>query len=380
MSYPNFARLQSLGLKPAHLQKYLSLDSSSSLGRVTAVDRGLCRVVTATSHDAASVEVSGLSSWGDGFVELPIRPTAGLPVAVGDWVTWEESEAPRIDRVIERSSLLSRQSVTSDSSTQVIAANVDVVFVVTAFSTTEKLTSRSLNPRRLERYISAIRDGGALPVVVVNKTDLASGEKGEIDELRRRLRDTEIVLSSAIESDPTDLLTPWLGEGETVAVVGSSGVGKSTLINRLLGQEALVTGAVRDADTKGRHTTTRRLLLRTPGGALVIDTPGMREFGVAFGEGSDAGFPAIAELARRCRFSDCGHESEPGCAIQAAMQCGEIAQEEFESYRELQSESLRQKARHDAYSRHLLNQKHKDFAKKVREVVKQKPGRGGSAD
>jgi ribosome biogenesis GTPase len=252
---------------------------------------------------------------------------------------------------------------------------VDVVFVVAAFSTTEKLTSRALNPRRLQRYVAAIRDGGALPVVLVNKVDLASGEEVEIGEFKRRFPDTEIVYCSALERDPSDALASWLGSGETVAFVGSSGVGKSTLINRLLGLDALETGAVRDVDAKGRHTTTRRLLLRTAGGTLVIDTPGMREFGVALGHGADAGFPAVAELARECRFSDCGHESEPGCAVQAAIERGELPLEELEGYRQLRNESLRQQARHDAYSRHLLNQKHKKFAEMVRAVVKTKPGR-----
>jgi len=255
--------------------------------------------------------------------------TADFP-AVGDWVCLTPSpERAIITRRLNRRSTISRKAAGRAVEEQVVAANVDTIFLVTAFA-------EDLNPRRLERYLTVVRDAGAVPVVILNKTDLSTDPDAEATDVRARLPFVDVLAISAKRGEGLAALDAYLSPAQTVALIGSSGVGKSTLVNRLLGQERLKTAEISDVDGKGRHTTTARHLVELPGGALLIDTPGMRELQPWVEESAvSEAFEDIAELARGCRFSDCAHETEPGCAVLAAVERGELAVERLEHYRHL---------------------------------------------
>lgn len=247
--------------------------------------------------------------------------------AVGDWVVLQ-SEG-RIDAVLPRKSAFVRKAAGDRTEPQVIAANIDRVFIVTSANT-------EFNPRRIERYIAAIWESGASPVLVLNKTDLCEDVDGLIDSLDSAAIGLPVARVSALAHRGADQLSPFLGPQTTVALVGSSGVGKSTLANWLLGRDALDTGGIRLHDAHGRHTTTHRELLALPTGGALIDTPGMRELGLLDDAGGlDASFPDVAQLAEHCRFRDCAHEGEPGCAVTGAVAEGRLPAERLEAYRKL---------------------------------------------
>jgi ribosome biogenesis GTPase len=256
-----------------------------------------------------------------------------LPV-VGDWVVVRPLEGERkalIETVLPRRSAFTRKEAWRRAVEQVVAANVDVAFIVTAFGF-------DLNPRRLERYLTAAWDSGAAPVIVVNKLDLALEPAADLALLETVALGVPVLAVSAATGEGFEALDPHLLPATTIALLGSSGVGKSTLLNRLLGHERQSTGET-DADGRGRHTTTKRELVVLPSGALLLDTPGMRELALwADEEALDATFAEIGQLALQCRFSDCGHELEPGCAVRAAIAGGDLEPERYASYRKLQHE------------------------------------------
>jgi ribosome biogenesis GTPase len=215
---------------------------------------------------------------------------------------------------------------------QVIAANIDVAFLVAALTD-------DLNPRRLERYLVAARDSGAAPVIVLTKADLSSDLENQRISIEEIAAGAPIAVLSAHTGAGLDGLTQWLQPNVTVALLGSSGAGKSTLLNALLGQTAMSTGPTRESDDRGRHTTTHRELFRLDNGALLLDTPGMREFGIASTEESlDLSFDDVTGLIPTCRFSNCAHETEPGCAILAALANGSLSAERWLAYQKLQRE------------------------------------------
>jgi ribosome biogenesis GTPase len=332
-------------------------------------DRGDLRIVRIVEQQrgfyAVDGEFEGLAE-PSGRLRHQADAAADLPV-VGDWVlaaASDGSDRARIEARLERRSSISRKAAGRASAEQVIAANVDTLFVVTAFA-------GDLNPRRVERYLTAVWEGGAVPVVVVNKSDLAADAATAAGGLRDRLPFVDVIAVSALSDEGLAPLQPYLRPASTVALVGSSGVGKSTIVNRLAGSELQRIAAVVEADGKGRHTTTARHLIPLPGGALLIDTPGMRELQPwASTEAVEGAFEDIAEIAAACRFDDCTHTTEPGCAILARVADGTITADRLENYRKLLRELAFEERKHDKAASANVKRRWKQIHKAQRAMNK----------
>ncbi|MFO7675681.1 MAG: ribosome small subunit-dependent GTPase A [bacterium] len=293
------------------------------------------------AHDGTAELTCALA----GRLRREAEQSGGFPAA-GDWVAVRPLDRARaaIHELLPRRTRLSRKVPGAWTEEQVIAANIDTVFIVAGLD-------RDFNPRRVERYVTAARAGGAAPVIVLNKTDLCPDPAAAADGLGALAAGIAVHPVSALADTGLDALRPYARAGETVAFVGSSGVGKSSLINRLLGVERQATGEISRAVGKGRHITTRRELIPIPGGGLLVDTPGLRELQL-WGGGDDleAAFEDIEALARRCRFRDCRHEDEPGCAVRAAVEAGELELERLRNYEKLRRE-LKFLARRQTWSK-----------------------------
>jgi ribosome biogenesis GTPase len=315
-------------------------------------------------HDArATADFPAVGDW------VCITPPAGLPRR-SDEVPVAKAERAVITRRLDRRSTISRKAAGRAVEEQVVAANVDTIFLVTALT-------EDLNPRRLERYLAVVRDAGAVPVVVLNKTDLSDDPEAQAADVRARLPFVDVLALSAKHGEGLAALDAYLSPAQTVALIGSSGVGKSTLVNRLLGEERLKTAEISDVDGKGRHTTTARHLVELPGGALLIDTPGMRELQPWVDESAIAEtFDDIAELARGCRFGDCAHESEPGCAVLAAVQRGDLSADRLDHFRHLGREIAFEERKRDKSAAAAEKRRWKKMHQAAKEMYRDRE-RGG---
>ncbi len=290
--------------------------------------------------------------------------------AVGDWVAIKPTTIgggrASIHALLPRTSVFSRKAAGDQTSEQILATNVDIAFLVTDLDA-------DFNVRRLERYLTMTWESGARPVILLNKADLAGDQDQRGADATGIAPGVPVHLISARTGAGVDALAQYLQPGRTLAVLGSSGVGKSTLINLLLGENRLATNEVRESDQRGRHTTTHRELVTLPGGALLIDTPGMRELQLWSSDSGLAGaFDDIAGLAGDCYFGNCGHQSEPRCAVKAAVADGRLPAERLDSYHKLQREQIVLGARQDALAQQELKKRDKRGAKALRKIVQSK--------
>jgi len=295
-----------------------------SAARVISQYKDLYKI--ATSNGECLAEISGK-------FRFQSRMLSDFPV-VGDFVMYDECNSNagnvQIHNILSRQSKFERVAVGNTNQTQVIAANIDIIFICMSLN-------NDYNLSRLERYLSTAWDSGGIPVIILTKSDLCDDLSTVLSEVSTVTAGVDVLLTSSYDKESYKKLSSYLKKGVTASFIGSSGVGKSTLINCLAGKELLTTSTIRKND-KGKHTTTRRELLVLPNGGIVIDTPGMRELGIESLDLSRS-FADIEALIQKCKFNDCKHNGEPGCAVNSAIECGELDSRRLKSYRKLQKEA-----------------------------------------
>jgi ribosome biogenesis GTPase len=347
----------------------LELTSEIAAARVAEENREMYRLLSAEGEFMAEVS---------GKFRHEVAGRADFP-AVGDWVlasTRKEESRATIHRVLNRKSKFSRKIAGKKIEEQIVAANVDVVFIVSSLNS-------EFNLRRLERYVTLAWESGAQPVIVLNKSDLSENPEGLRRKAEAAAIGVDVILTSALRGDgieeiremmhrvpgnpvSSEITCEKISLAKTAALLGSSGVGKSSLINAILGTQLLDTGEIRESDDRGRHTTTTRHLIVAPGGGVLIDTPGMRELQLwDASEGIDQAFGEIAELAANCKFRDCQHVNEPGCAVRAAVESGALDAERLGSFHKLGCEEKFVAAKQDAAVRAEQTRAVKRVMKKV---------------
>ena len=329
--------LSDLGFGPFFEQQLQSSADKEIPARIAAEHRGAYEVWSTTG--SARAHLAG---------RLRLELENGAPPGVGDWVVVKDTSGSDrttlIERVLTRRTVFTRGAAGRETRAQVIAANVDLVFAVCGLDA-------DFNVRRIERYLARIWASGARPAVILNKADLCNDLAGRVAEVEDHCAGVPIYVTSALCSEGIEAVRACIHGGLTVALVGSSGAGKSTLVNVLLGEGRMRTGSVRASDGRGCHVTTHRQLVLLPGGGLLIDTPGMRELQLLDDDGLGAVFADIGALAARCRFRDCRHNTEPGCAVNAAVEAGKLDRERLEHYHKLEREAQAYELRHDARMR-----------------------------
>jgi ribosome biogenesis GTPase / thiamine phosphate phosphatase len=345
-------RLRELGWDAGWQARFDEVETAAGWvpARVSEESQGLYRVLAESGEYLAGI-AGRLRRGSGGRSDLP---------AVGDWV----AVAPRPDegrativRLLPRRTALARKMAGRGMDAQILAANLDIVFVVTSLN-------RELNLRRIERYLALAWESGAEPVVLLTKADLCGEPAAVRAEVESRAPGVMVCVVSAVAGFGCEAVEEHLRSGRSGAFIGSSGVGKTTLLNVLLGSERLAVGAIRGADDRGRHTTTARQLLVLPGGGVVIDTPGMREIQLWESEsGLARTFDDLAALAERCRFRDCRHLGEPGCAVAAAVASGALPQERLENHRKMAAELRFLAARADPQAQREEKQRVKTLCK-----------------
>ncbi|MHC1719876.1 MAG: ribosome small subunit-dependent GTPase A [Clostridiaceae bacterium] len=351
-------RLINLGFSERVLQE-AALYPSLYIGRVVAQYKDLYKVATAKSEVLA--EISGKLRHSS--EELPDYP------AVGDFVMLDRDDGHHgnaiIHRILSRKSVFARKAAGTANDVQVVAANIDTIFICMSLN-------NDFNLRRMERYLAISWDSGATPVIVLTKSDLCEDLPERLSEIGKSAPGVDIIVTSSMLEEGYNGVMKYIKSGRTVAFMGSSGVGKSTLINRILGENIIVTKEIRK-DDKGRHATTKRELILIPAGGAVIDTPGMRELGVENVNLSKA-FTDIDELAQSCRFNDCRHENEPGCAVRKAIEEGLIDEDRLASYKKLQKEAKYEGLNSRQIEKEKIDEMFSDFGgiKNARNFVKSK--------
>lgn len=340
------------------LQRQFAFHAAEGLtpGRVIVQQRGLYRLVTPQGEVAA--ELSGRF--------LHQAQEGDHPVA-GDWVAARlraGERAATVHHVLPRASVFTRRASGPGGGLQVVAANVDLVLLVASLNA-------DLSLRRLERYLATAWESGAKPAVVLTKADACEDAAALTAEVEAIAFGVPVLPVSALSGEGMEKVAALLEPGRTAVLLGSSGVGKSTLVNALAGEELMATGGVREDDARGRHTTTHRELVRLPGGALILDTPGMRELGLwQAEEGLSATFEDIEALAAGCRFRDCSHQGEPGCAVRVALEAGDLDEGRWKSFGKLQRELAHLDRRDDpqarAEYRKLWIQRNKDVKRRMK--------------
>jgi len=339
----NFTSLTGLGWQP-YFQQQLSLDEWDGTIPARVIEQYKSEVTVATESDVFNIAL------------LATMPE----MVVGDWLLLDSQQ--HLLRVLDRKTCFSRKAAGSKLKRQLISANVDSAFIMTSMND-------DFNLNRIERFLSLVNESGADSVIVLSKSDQSEFPESYIAQIQELDPFLMVEAINCLNAESVKKLSPWIKQGTTIAVLGSSGVGKSTLINTLLGKERQSTGGIREDDDKGRHTTTRRSLISLDAGGLILDTPGMREIQMAdCKEGIATTFADIEAYARQCKFSDCQHQTEPGCAVQKAVDSGELDQRRLNNYLKLlreealNSASLSERRSKDKalgkFYKHTLSQAH----------------------
>lgn len=354
--------LEDLGLTDRERAFFASLeDDGFELARIARIDRGL--PLAASERGFERVEPATHL--------IKAANAAESRAVVGDWVALgrpEGHDMPIIEAILPRKSAFTRQDPGEQTAEQVLIANADIVFVM------QSLSGGGINVRRLERELVVAWESGATPVIVLTKADAVEDPEAERAIAEEIAHGVDVILESAVTGQGVDEVRARITRGVTAAFLGGSGVGKSTLVNRIIGEDVQATGAVRERDDKGRHTTVARELVLIPDGGVIVDTPGMRGLGLwDAAEGLEAAFPEIDALAEHCRFRDCGHGDEPGCAVKRAVRDGEVPERRLESYLRLRAEMAELARRQDQKAWAEKEQANKTIAKAVKSYYKDHP-------
>ena len=360
--YPRFTVFTKKDMSYDHFQSLNELGWDSSFARQLVHDGDDAMVpVRVLEVHRDKLRVAGESV--NRLIEIPIlaerADDEGAPT-VGDWLLLDR-DAMHFGRLLERKSLFKRRAAGTSVKTQLIAANIDTVFIVSS-------CNQDFNEARLERYLVLAREANVFPVVVLTKADLSDSPESYAKRASRLLPSLLVETVNALDLDSVQKLAPFCGTGQTVVLLGSSGVGKSTLVNSLTQSNATATQSVREDDEKGRHTTTGRAFYRLKGGGWLVDTPGMREIQLTdAATGISQVFEEIELLAAACRYGDCTHRSEPGCAVRSAIERGELDESRLARWRKLEAEERR-----NSETLAERRARDKDFGKMVRSVMREK--------